>query len=272
MLTKRARLIWQGLVRYANADQIDLDDLHKTVSMCMPWAAQLSVLSFGDFVLNNPQVFPKQALEYHVAIRELLAALCGEPRRLPEEAKKFLMDHGAHVRTFFDEAPFDPDDEEHSEESNRVWKLSGEPKKRPLGIHIRSKNYKDIADPICDFILDELDRMRGENQEVPIFLCQNPLCKRLIMPARVGRGRFCPDRCKSAYHRGEMSQLVPNDYQWLYRHYMLVHAAKPRGRWEVGSLRRKLARNKANFERIKSDHKDVSRIQNLIAKLEPYTR
>lgn len=205
-------------------------------------------------------------------IRDLLAALCGEPRRLPAEAKDFLMDHGAHVRTIFDEAPFDPDDEGHSEESGRVWKSSGEPKKRPLGIHTRSKNYQDIADPICDFILDELDRMREENKEAPIFLCQNPQCKRLIMPARVGRGRFCPDRCKSAYHRGETSQQTLNDYQWLYRHYVLVHAVKPKGRWEIGLLRQKLARNKANFERIKSEHRDVDRIQKLIAKLEPYTR
>jgi len=272
MLTKRSRQIWQGVVRYVNAEQVDLDDLHKTVSMCMPWAAQLSVLSFGDFVLNNPKVFAKQAVEYQAAVRELLGALCGEPRRLPAEAKDFLMDHCAHVRTIFDEAPFDPDDEVQSEESSRVWKSSGEPKKRPLSIHTRSKNYQDIADPICDFILDELDRIREENQQVPIFLCQNPQCKQLIMPARVGRGRFCPDRCKSAYHRGETSQQVLNDYQWLYRHYVLVHAAKPKGRGEIGLLRKKLARNKANFERIKSEHRYVAKIQKLIGKLEPYTR
>jgi hypothetical protein len=272
MLTKRARLIWEGLVRYANSEQGDLEDLRKTVSRCMPWAARLSVLGFADFVLNNSEAFAKQAAEYRPPIRDIVAALCGEPRRLPAEASAFLMDHGGHVRISFDEAPFDPDDEEHFEESNRVWQLSGEPKKRPLGIYTRSKNYQDLADPICDFILNELERITEDDGQVPICACEGPNCNKFIMPERIGKGRFCSDACKSAYYRRKNSPSASNDYQWLYRCYTLVHPDKPKAEWNVGLLRRKLAKNKANFERIQSEHKDVARIRKLIAKLEPYTR
>ena len=271
MLTKRSRLIWQGLVRYANNDQGSLDDLHEAVTWCMPWAARLAVLGFADFVLNKPAVFSKQAAKYRPAIREVLAALCGEPRRLPAEASAFLMDHGGHVRIGFDEAPFDPDDEEHFEESNRVWRLSGELKELPLGIYTRSKNYQDLADPICDFILNELERIAEDGGQVPICACEGPNCNKLIVPERTGKGRFCSNACKSAYYRRKNSPSASNDYQWLYRYYTLVHQDKPKAEWNAGLLRRKLASNKANFERIRSEHKDVARIQKLIARLERYT-
>ena len=245
-MTKRARLIWRGLVRYANDEQVDLDDLHKTISTCMPWAAQLSVLGFADFVLNNPKVFSKQATEYRPAIRDVLAALCGEPRRLPAEASAFLMDHGGHVRISFDEAPFDPDDEEHFEESNRVWQLSGEPKKRPLGIYTRSKNYQDIADPICDFILNELERIAEDDGQLPICACEGPNCNKLIMPERTGK--------RTVLFRRLQISLLPTEKlaQCVERLSMALQVLHPRASGQTeGRMERRLASPEAGKEQSK---------------------
>jgi hypothetical protein len=172
----------------------------------------------------------------------------------------------------FDSAPFTPDDSEHFDDHIKFWHLSGEPKESALGSNIRSKNYKDIADPICDFLLDELERMRVDEQWIPILLCKNPGCTNLIMPERVGKKVHCSDDCKSARHRKEAPQDERNDYQWLYRRYALIHPDKPRIEWKKGPLRQDLEKNRKTFERIKAERENVPRIQKLIAKLERYTR
>jgi hypothetical protein len=104
-------------------------------------------------------------------------------------------------------------------------------------IYTRSKNYQDIADPICDFILNELERITKDDRQVPICGCEGPSCNKLIMPERIGKGRFCSDACKSAHYRRKNSPSASNDYQWLYRCYALVHPDKPKAEWNEGLLR-----------------------------------
>lgn len=205
-------------------------------------------------------------------LRHCAGALCEGGKQLRRYAFEFLREHATHVQFAFDSLPFAPESSEQFEKDRKLWHMNGQPKESALGTFIRSKDYKDIADPVCDFIIDELDRMREDGQAIPIALCKNPGCTNLIMPERIAMKGYCSDVCKSARHRSEKPQAERNDYQWLFRRYQLVHPGKPKREWKEGPLRQDLARNAENFQRIKSDHENVPRIQKLIDKLEPYTR
>jgi hypothetical protein len=269
MLTKRGREIWQGLVTYANSSKIDLENLRKTIYLCMPYAARGGI--FDVFYLDEG-ISPSRAAEYQSPIRKLLVSLCDREKELPKEELRFLRMHARHVRLSIGYVAFDPNDPERFADSGRVWYPNGEPKRSPLGTSGRSKEYQDIADPICDFILDELERIKEDGEQIPLVCCKNPRCTNLIMPKRIGMKAHCSDDCKSARHRNELSQIERNDYQWLYRRYTLVRLDKPKKEWKEGALKQNLKKNHSTFERIKLEHARVPRIQNLIAKLEKYAR
>jgi len=133
----------------------------------------------------------------------------------------------------------------------------------PLEMKSLSRNYEDIADPICDFILNEYQRYRdGEYREpVPILVCTNPDCGKLVMPKRIGRKAFCSDECKAAKQRREIPQHEQTDYQWLYR-----LSKKPDGTKRI-ELRNESGRDR--FAAIKARNYGP-RCERLIERLEPF--
>src|SRR5260370_27090767 len=116
------------------------------------------------------------------------------------------------------------------QESMKFWTSIGKIKDdSPLGAFAITRRYKDLADPICDFICAELQKFRdGEyEQPVPIFAC--PHCTKFVMPKRIGKKKFCSD-CSNKARAEQYREKAPldeaGDYQWLYR----LERENPRGR------------------------------------------
>lgn len=238
----RTRRIWQGLVAYANAANIDVSGLRSTISDCMPWSA--AAYSFG---LLSSSRLEEEGAEYQPATKTLLLWLCSDPKSrgwddYRPNALRFLYEHCEHIRVTLGEIPYALDNPEHFEESSKYWEVGGEPRNdSPLQVFTPSRIYKDIADPICDFVLAEYQKYRNGNykRSVPIFVCANPACEKLVMPHRIGKKKFCSDECKAARHREDVSQSERTDYQWLYR-----LSKKPMG------AKRAVLRSEAGQERL----------------------
>jgi hypothetical protein len=114
------------------------------------------------------------------------------------------------------------------------------------------------------FVLNEYQKYRNEEYKypVPIFLCGNPNCGKLVMPRRIGRKTFCSDECKAAKQRLEIPQGEQTDYQWLYR----LSKKKSEG------AKRAELRRKGSFDRfmdIKA-HDYGPRCRRLVEKLERF--
>ena len=111
-------------------------------------------------------------------------------------------------------------------EKTEYWTPIGAPKS-PLtkkegdgwvgcGLWGRSKKYLDGADPIVDFVLSELERIRKDGKPLPIVLCARPGCGKIVVSERVGRRKYC-DGCKDAANNAKKSNEVKNLERWLYR-------------------------------------------------------
>ena len=97
----------------------------------------------------------------------------------------------------------------------------------PLGVWVPSKGYKDLADPICDFLTSEYEKYLNREVSrkdkkapplVPIFAC--PICDKLVMPKRIGRRYACSDcseRARAEKYRQKASPHEARDYAWLNR-------------------------------------------------------
>jgi hypothetical protein len=218
---ERTRRAWNGLVKYANAKAIDTEELRATISDCMPWSTASD--PWGLLAGMRGEWLQEQGAKYQSAVKATLLWLCTDRKARDvyrPEAKGFLYEHLAHISLTLGEVPYTPEDPDHFDESRRYWEHGGHPRDdSPLESHDLSKSYKDIADPVCDFLLNEYQKYRnGEYKDpVPIFLCTNPDCGKLVMPQRIGRKAFCSDECKAAKQRQEIPQQEQTDYQWLYR-------------------------------------------------------
>src|SRR4029077_10951599 len=136
----------------------------------------------------------------------------------------------------------------------------------PLGLLIPSKDYRDLADPICDFLSSEYERYLNREISrkdkkgaplVPIFVC--PRCDKLVMPERTGRKKYC-SVCTESARAEKYRQRAPaaegKDYQWLYR----LRRKEPGSR----SVFLRNQRNQERLEQIKLRQKKSSRCQGLL--------
>src|ERR1035437_5404605 len=122
---------------------------------------------------------------------------------------------------------YPPADIERFEEVARKYWAGWRAEDSPLGIWTPAKDYEDLADPICDFLLTEYQKYRDRDPSrrdrrpppaVPIFIC--PKCGQFVMPDRIGRKQSCSD-CSDQVRRERKRQkdltFERTDYQYLYR-------------------------------------------------------
>jgi len=139
----------------------------------------------------------------------------------------------------------------------------------PLGIKVPTRQYQDLADPICDFLMSEYQRYLGrefnrrdkEPPAVPIFVC--PKCDKLVMPERTGRKRYCSvctDRARAETYRQKAPAAEGRDYQWLHR----LRRKEP----ALQKIFLRNAKNEDRLKQVKSRQKNSSRCQRLILEMQ----
>jgi hypothetical protein len=291
--TKRA---WTGLVNYANGNATNAE-VGATVAACMGWVS--AVAAFGLFDWIGTTDLTTQAEEYRSGVDTLLRFLCSRPKSaertsLGSPARNFLFEHGQHIGAMdlteirynervdksLQNFGYTPSEREtFKEQSDRIWDSAQYiPRGQhttvgtdwlPLGIKAPTREYRDLADPICDFLMSEyqkyLNRQPTRRDKepppvVPIFVC--PRCNKLVMPERTGRKTYCSictDSARAEKYRQNAPAAEGRDYQWLHR---LKH--------KEPALRRIFLRNEKNqmrLNQVKSRQKESSRCQSLILKM-----
>jgi hypothetical protein len=291
--TKRA---WTGLVNFANGNATNAD-IGATVAACMGWVS--AVAGFGLFDWIGTTDLITQAEEYRSGVDILLRFLCSraesaERTSLASSARSFLFEHGQHIgamhltEIIYNERVdkslqnfgYTPSEREtFKEQSNRIWaNAKYTPRGHhtavgtdllPLGNKAPTRDYQDLADPICDFLMAEyqkyLNRLPTRRDKepppvVPIFVC--PRCNKLVMPERTGKKTYCSictDSARAEKYRQHAPAAEGRDYQWLYR----LRSKNP------GS-RQVFLRNQKNRDRLKQvklRQKESSRCQGLLLEM-----
>jgi hypothetical protein len=293
IMDTRTKRVWNGLVNYANGTATNAQ-LRSTVADCMGWVS--AIAPFGLLLgWMNDHELAIQAAEYRPAVDRLLRFLCSGPnseerKSLRSQAKRFLNEHGQHigginlVEVSYNEKSlqnfnYTPAElKRFKEQSDRIWE-SAQYRRRgedrltgtnmlPLGIYVPTKDYQDLADPICDFLMSEYQKYLDKYLEysrrdkepapvVPIFVC--PRCNKLVMPERTGRKQYCSD-CTDQARTEKYRQKAPagegRDYQWLYR-----LSKKDTGSRKVFLRNQK---NQARLREVKSRQEESSRCQGLL--------
>jgi hypothetical protein len=281
-MDERTRRIWAGLVSYANAAVIDLDGFRRTVMDCMPWVAVGDPLSLFNWMQPS-----EQAPQYQSSVRALLRSLCSnlkseEKDSAGRQGLHFIHEHIGHIEVRLMEVSLSLSAKERfkglnytsaelesfEEQCNRYWAGYKEGDS-PFGIYIPSKEYQDLADPICDFILSEYQKYRSREYNrrdkkpapwAPIFVCPN--CNKLVIAERVGRKKYCSDcsdRARAEEYRQRASPDEDRDYQWLYRLRSLES--------DVRKIRLRNPNVRKRLSEIKARQQNSSRCQNLILKM-----
>ena len=280
----KTRRVWAGLVNYAN-DTASYPQVRSTVADCMGWISAGAPFGLLDGVFGGEDQLKMQAAEYRPAVDRLLRFLCSgsEENRSLWDARQFLFEHGRHVGGMhFDEVLPKEQVEKSLQGHNYTAAELADFKKQsemiwvgqnllPLGLWVPTKDYQDLADPICDFLMSEYQkylnreysRVRIDKDSapiVPIFVC--PRCNKLVMPERTGRKQYCSDctdRARAEKYRQKAPADERKDYQWLYR----LRDKEP-------ALRKMFLRspkNQARLKQVKSRQKESSRCQALFQEM-----
>jgi hypothetical protein len=125
--------------------------------------------------------FRQQAVKYQLQLRRLLTWL-SEPKRNAKDrplAFEFLSEHTRHIVFERGDPAFGPE-----EEQLRYFTPKGNLRDEDDFPH-RTRFYKDIADPICDFIQGEHELGR----DAPIQICKRPGCGNLVV--RFKKKEYC---------------------------------------------------------------------------------
>lgn len=264
-MTNRIKRIWRGLVVYANAnlqsDSGTLAVLADTILECMPWSTKTATFEYVAELARSYKTEPtgrtadwfrEKAIGYQPEIRRLLSWLC-DPKQGKDcrpAAFDFLTTHMEHIGFTRADPAFDPT----RPESTRYWKSDGEPKD---DFPHRTLRYEDLADPICDFILNEHERYHDEEYErarkskftgiAPIRFCDRPACDNLFMPERLGRKKYCSDVCRASRDQEERPDFK-RCYQCLYR----LEGLKKSGKMAVLRKRLKKPTTEKNLHELET--------------------
>jgi hypothetical protein len=292
----RTRRAWTGLVKYANGEASSAE-IGSTVAACMGWVS--AVAPFGLFDWIGTTDLTTEAEQYRPGVDILLRFLCSPPRSterasLRSAGQNLLFEHGQHiggldlkeisynerVEKSLQNFGYTPSEREKlKEQSDKIWVSAqylprGQQKPAgtdllPLGIKVPTRDYQDLADPICDFLMSEYQKFINRQPSrrdkcsrpvVPIFVC--PRCNKLVMPERTGRKKYCSvctDSARAEKYRQHAPAAEGRDYQWLYR----LKQKEP-------GLRRIFLRNEKNqvrLKHVKSMQKKSPRCQKLIQEL-----
>jgi hypothetical protein len=141
------------------------------------------------------------------------AELAAEAMALAAYGAKFLQEHARGLHTQFNPSVIID-------------------KKAKLSIRLlrRFSNVDSVIAGLCLFILDQIDRhdLGGEplTEVFPFSLCGRPDCGRLFIVQRVGRARFCSNKCRSAAGKRKKTSEEKAAYMRGYRALKATRAAK----------------------------------------------
>jgi len=238
-MDERTKRIWRGLANYANATakSIDLNELQRTIADYMPWYLWAEWAAWGPG--SRPDLVLEQAVEYQGSVRNLLNWFCRSNESFDPIALNFLREHVDHIKwrlisphmpqVFLEqlEPYYSHDDLESFTEESERYSAGWQRRETPHGIQLPAKDYDDLADPICDFLLTEYQKYHAREYSrrdkklpplSPLFVC--PRCGKLVMAERIGRRKYCPDCSDKARAKSYLKKASPDenkDYQWLYR-------------------------------------------------------
>jgi hypothetical protein len=253
------RSIWQGLVTYANTGKLDPG----TLLDCLPWRSMVDGLDLPGSLKGRPSaLFKQQAAKYHSSIAAVLRCSCDPKSRdiYLGEAQKFVREHNHHI-----DIAFTMLSAESPKCCHWVIEINGKFMDLSLLVFFGTRSYRDIADPIMGFLLEEHEKfLKGEYKEaIPIVVCANPACNKMVMPERVGKRKFCSDACKALERRRIIPQKQRTDYQWAHRLWKMPPAPR------LKALRNR--ENRERLKRIKAEQDYGPACQELIRNLEGLT-
>lgn len=249
--------------------------LRRTVADYLPWAVRAAPLGLLGVFMSDEN-FLKQAVEYQPSVDALLRWLCSAPKSSERESLRmqafgFLREHTEHiggvhlVEVEYSEPKLD--DPEAPAESMKYWSRDGKVKdESPLGVYKVCRDYRDLADPICEFVSNEHQKFRdgGYKKPIPIFVC--PSCNKLVMPERVGKKQFCSscsDQARAERYRKKAPPDELRDYQYLRRLKVDLQGEKP----AVRTMRLKNPHIRRRVNQIKKRMQTSPRCQNLVREM-----
>jgi hypothetical protein len=226
----RERVIWQGIVAFANIDKIDdtsspqlgLIYFRHLAWLCASRLAgeltdpidDLSIFRDLEFRVKRTgkspdEVFAEMAPALQSQFRRTLFWLADPNRSEPDvkaEALRFLLESSSESAIHFDIDPVDDFDET----GNRGY---------PLFFWKSIWGYETVASPIAKFIFDQLEQYHaGEltlNKAVPIIVCKRPGCGKFAVPRRRTK-EFCSNSCRTLY-RQKTKPKAHAEYMRKYR-------------------------------------------------------
>jgi hypothetical protein len=218
---ERGRRIWKGMAQLANADLVAdkkfLEELPALILRCSDWtvAEGERLRGFSEVVRYSEEQNESReeavqfwARYYQNEFRSLLTWLTAPDKhsQLRVKAIEFLNIYGHGIRWNLDDEP-----DTNLDESSAAY--------FPV-LYQRWVEYDSIMSPVCEFILDQIERFHSGDQyaeAIPLRLCQRPECGKFIVPERTGRKRFCSDLCCALFYENKKPREERTDYAWLHR-------------------------------------------------------
>lgn len=228
--TNRARLIWQGLVDFANLDTSNgFTDSYAVFSMRAVIALSVqSNVEYDDMIgeilnlelfddvyslhqqqgLTVDQAFAVLAAQLHPKIRLLLHWLA-DPNRMPpterHTALSFLIEHGHQVLARY---RFDPNDE--FDDTGNVG--------APLFFWKHPDSFGSVLEPVAHFLYERVEQYHDSEitlaEAIPIVLCKRDGCGKLSVLQRNTKD-FCSSSCRTLHRQKDKAA----DHAAYMRHY-----------------------------------------------------
>ena len=235
---ERERLIWQGIVDYANNDftspESSLEQLKALISRCLGelvidisycerWRDVLEVKSGAtrDRKKQLEESLRFWALNYQPDFKNLLVWLCipKANHHLSKAAIEFLQ-KGCEGISWSIGPNYDFDE-------------NGENESAPVFFVPSVSSCWSIVSPVCLFLRDRIWQFQeGEltlSQAMPIRICDNPGCGRFKLPERQREACYCSGKCRSADHQSQKAPQDKAEYMASYRKRSPNAKAKKRG-------------------------------------------
>jgi hypothetical protein len=227
----RARLIWAGLVRFANENfkgkalSVDVAlGLRATIALCVHGNERLEEVEGSVYKLeffediyqiqratkvSTEDAFSIVALELHPKMRGLLAWVADPNRMSPRErraALEFMLQHGEQELARYD---FDPNDE-FDDTANVGY---------PLFYWKRARSFETVMAPIARFVFERLEQYHEGDlpleAAVPIILCRREGCGNFSVSQRRTKD-FCSASCRTRNRQKENAEAHA-EYMREYR-------------------------------------------------------
>ena len=232
--TERERLIWQGIVDYANGDftspESSLEPLKILLSRCMGelelgsgWREVIEVQrgATRDRKKQMEESLRYWAAHHHSDLKKVLLWLSAprENGSLGEAAVQLLQKHTEGISWALGPtyAEFDETG------ANGV----------PAFYYRHLSSCWSIMSAICAFLCNRIDQFQDGDldllEAIPVRICDRPGCGRFKLPERQRDACYCSNKCRSADHQSQKSPQEKAEYMASYRKRPLTVKAKKRG-------------------------------------------